>query len=190
MLEMVVVVAIIGIAATIAVITVRRSRNEIDVRRSGIDLRAQIENVRALASVAGSRLGTARINYGVGCTVAAGNQLWITVDPGANTVTLPVAVAYNAANDTLDVTCRNWDWGTQGRANRAQFVQPAAPIIFSFTSNGRVTFPNGVAPIDVFLTLRHATEARQSFGLRVLPAGILCRASAPLPTPNLCDEDV
>lgn len=190
-IELVVVVGIVGLLTSLAVFNVTRNRDTVQMSRSVASLRAEVERARALARTAGSRLGTARVQYGPGCAGAAlpGSLLWVSIDPGPGTVLLPRALRYDEPTDTLQLTCAPWDFGgARGAAGEANFIAPAAPVVFGFASNGRLAFPDGVAPVNVFVQLRHAS-GETAPGFRVLPAGVTCISSNPAPFPDPCDED-
>lgn len=190
-MELVVTMGLVGVLAGVAAFAVSQSRNQVQVARSTSNLRAEVERVRALSRTAGSRLGTARINYGAGCPAGAGNLLWTNLNPGTNTVTLPRALQYDPATDLLDVTCGTWNFGgTSGAQGEASFAFPANPVTFGFSANGRLAFPDGVAPVDLYVQLQHDAASFVSKGFRVLPSGVSCISATSNPIPNPCDEEV
>ena len=191
LVELVTVLALISIAASLATLSIVRSRNRIRVDRSTSDLRAQIERARALSRMAGSRLGTARVVYDPLCPAGfGGNLLWIDIQPGRNSVILPSSLRYENATDILRVSCQQWDFGgMRGALREASFVSPSVRLTFAFSANGRLAFPDGVAPQDAFIQLQHDRSNLASQGFRILPAGVTCIASNPNAAIEPCDED-
>lgn len=191
LIELVIVVAIVGIMGGLAAFSALRSQDRVQVERSASSLRAAVERARALARVAGPRLRTARINYGPGCTNPGGNLLWVDLDPGTGNVMVPNAVTYDPAVDQLNVACQRWDWGGErGAEAEASFDAPAARVVFGFSANGRLAFAPGFPRQDVFVRLRHDPSNTLFPGFRVLPAGVTCLASEPDPMVEACDLDL
>ncbi|MEL6187053.1 MAG: type II secretion system protein [Myxococcota bacterium] len=191
LMELVVTMGLVTILAGAAAYAVTQNRNQVQVARSTSNLRAEVERVRALSRTAGSRLGTARLNYGAGCALGAGNLLWININPGANTVTLPRAIQYDPATDLLNVTCANWNFGGfSGAQGEASFAFPPNPTTFGFSANGRLAFPDGAAPVDMYVQLQHDDATFVSKGFRVLPSGVICISAMSNPVPSPCDEEV
>lgn len=190
--ELMVVVGILGLMASLAVFQVTRNRDQVQLARSVASLRAEVERARALARTAGSRLGTARVVYGPGCvTGLGGGLLWVSINPGTGNVILPQTIQYNAATDTLQLNCDLWDFGgARGAAGEAVFRFPTVVTTFGFSANGRLAFPDGViGPPGIFVQLQHTGGTSGSPGFRVLPAGVTCIASNPAPLPTPCDQD-
>lgn len=195
LVELVVVVAIIGVGAAVVYFSVVTSRERIRVDRSITHLRSQVERARELAKVAGSRLGTTRIGYGPGCADPGGNLLWVEIDPSGPEVRLPQRVRYDAGADVLQVECEDWSFGgLTGAEGRVAFRYPLTRRVFAFLPNGRVALPPGelargdLFP-DIFVQLEHIESGFAGPGFRVLPSGVTCSASVPdLPTGPACDE--
>lgn len=190
--ELVVVMAIVAILGSVAVFSVIRSQNRIELDRSISDLRSEIEHVRALSRTAGSRMGTNRLQYDASCTAAAGQLLWINVISPTQ-VSIPTQLAYDDTTDLLTVTCTLWDFGGgTGAAGEAQILSPPAGRIFGFAANGRAAFPTGTPPVDLFFQLQHDDGAGAPHpGFRVLPAGLTCVSSEPnppVPGVDPCDQ--
>lgn len=191
LVELAVVLAVVGIMGGMAAYSASRSRDRVQVERSAADLRAAVERARALARVAGPRLGTGRINFGPNCTNPGGDLLWIDLAPGPGDVFIPHAVNYDPVDDELDVACRRWDWGGEsGAEDEASFASPAGRIVFGFTANGRLAFAPGFPRQDVLVQLRHDPSGTLFPGFRVLPAGLTCLASHPDPLVEACDLDL
>lgn len=198
--EMLIVVAIIGLGAAIASSNVTRAKQRQDLAGELRALRSAVERTRSLAAIAGSRMGTVRLAYGAGCPGAqatnylvppANNLLWMTIDPGAGTWTFPDGVAFNAATDTMTVTCRTETFGSAYRQNNpsffGQFIAPAAITSIAFSQNGHLlTSPN--AGQDFFVLIRHTTEPHE-YGFRVLSSGVACSATDPTGLTEVCDRD-
>lgn len=186
---MVVVVGIISVVVAFATFSLQRSRERAGLERSVMDMRSRVERVRALANVVGSRAGTPRLALGGSCVAGPGanpNQLWVTLDPTANTISFPDALVYNQAADVLTVECRQWqNFGLGfGRQNYGEFEVPTAPIQFAFTPTGRLltTDPTGT----VLIVFRNQDHQHEKYGVRILASGVVCSSTDPA---VICDED-
>lgn len=189
LIEVVVVVAIIAVLLGIAVFSIERSQQEDRIARASSTLRHRIERAQGLAAVAGSRLGTNRLQLDGSCAwnPADAPQLWVNVDPGANRLTAPVQVEYDAGTDMMTVFCQTTQLQDISPDGRLEVSAPAAPFNFAFAANGRVIYSG--APRDIYLSVAHSVHVR-SFGFRVLASGFVCSSSQVNPTPaTLCDED-
>lgn len=187
LLELSVVVAVVGILAAVAVGSLYRSRERANLARSAGELRGRLERVRGLASVVGSRLGTNRLVLGPSCPQAAAtgnNQLWVTVDPGTNTIEIPVQVLANPVTDQLTLVCENWtNFGLANSINFIQFEFPAAVTQFAFSATGRL-LPVNLGPVQIIL--QNADQLTERAGMTVLSSGVICATDNPA---LLCQTD-
>ncbi len=181
LVELVVTLGVVGAITGLATYRVVRSRERVSVTRATTSLRAEIERARALARVAGPRLGTARIVYGPNCNPSPGQLLWISLAPDA--VTIPRTVTYSSDTDELTVTCTTWEQGGLTGPREWVMIRPTDALVFGFSANGRLVFPTGEVPRfeaapDVFIQLA-ARAGENPVGFRVLPSGLTCDASDP-----------
>src|SRR5262245_2026306 len=183
LLEVVTVLGVITICTSIAVFMMTRNREVITVERASALLRARVERAQSLASVAGSRMGTTRLITPAPCPAGPGTYLWVEVNPGAGTATIPSGVTYNPGTDTMTVTCEVVTIA-QETNNLGQIDSVA--VTFAFSSEGRVILPNAPSG-SVFISLRQV-GAHRRFGFRVLPSGVICAASDAVQL--RCDEEV
>lgn len=200
LVELLIVVAILGIGVSIASSNITRTKRRQSLAGELRAVRSAVERTRALSTLAGSRMGTARIAYDPSCPpppatsyLGAGNtMLWMTINPGAGTWTFPDMIDFNAATDVLTVTCTTQTLGVgASREFSGQFVAPVAPLFIAFSQTGRLLTapaPPGTGQ-DVFILLQNPTDAVQRFGFRVLSSGISCATVDPTGTTELCSED-
>jgi prepilin-type N-terminal cleavage/methylation domain-containing protein len=182
LLEVMIVVAVVAMLVALATFSVTRRQDRATVERTLVELQGRLERAQVLASVAGSRLGTARLAYGDGCTPAADGQLWVRLDGAV--VEVPSQLDFDPDTDTVTLRCEAFNIAVFSRASAA-VAAPAAPTTFSFTPSGRMV--NQTVPDNpVFLQLRAPDQ--KTYGLRILPSGVFCRAS--LAGGPLCDEEV
>lgn len=188
LVELVVVVGIIAILLSVAGYQVTRSRRRVTLERAVVDLQGRLAEAQSLAAVAGSRLGphlnAPRLVYAGNCPVAAGQagpdhpQLWISFN--GNTAEIPTQITYDPATDELTAQCETFDVAAVTQAAGA-FNEPAAPVTFAFSPSGRL-----IGAPSVYVEVGSATD-NKTYGMRILPSGIMCPAST-LGGP-LCDED-
>jgi prepilin-type N-terminal cleavage/methylation domain-containing protein len=190
LIEMVIVVGLIGILMGIAVFALERGQQEDRIARAAATLRHRVERAQSLAAVAGSRLGTNRLELDAGSCAfnpADPPQLWVTVDPATNRITSPASVQYDPGRDMMTVFCETVNVDTISPEGQLEVSAPIGVFTFAFAANGRVIYSG--APRDVFLSVSHRVHQRV-FGFRVLDSGFMCRASIADADPaNLCDED-
>jgi prepilin-type N-terminal cleavage/methylation domain-containing protein len=199
LVELVVVVAIVGLLVGVAAYNITRSRQRVSLERATFDLAGRLQRAQALAAVAGSRLGPVRdplpgrgerFQYGAGCTaadlIAGQRQIWIRFLAG-NRVEVPGQLDYNPDTDTMTLQCEVFDLGL-ATTGLGAFVAPAAPVVFGFAPSGRLIYPAGgpVPPPPVFVQVADAND-NKTFGFRVLASGIICPAS--VAGGPLCDEE-
>lgn len=200
LMEVVVVVALIGVMAAIAVSNISRQRQTRSVETQIAYIHDRIQRAQALASVAGSRLGTVRLVYGPGCTPPGGvanpdgtnplNQLWIRVAPP--NIEVPVALVPVGPN--LRVDCQTYAINLDpenGSPINAAFV--GASLVnaaqFAFTSSGRLIFPAAPAQPYVYLQAAIPPALTPRFGLKFLASGVACRTSVDNPAAP-CTEEI
>jgi prepilin-type N-terminal cleavage/methylation domain-containing protein len=183
LLELIVVVGVIGLILGIGAYRLTRNRERASVQGTLAELQGRIERAQALASVAGSRLGTARVQYDASCTNGGANtQLWVRFRT-ATTVEVPAQVTYDAAADVLQVGCDVLDLTADSGAT-ATLVSPAVATTLAFSPTGRLINP-AVPGAALFVQLR--TPDQRTFGFRILPSGVFCKAS--LAAGPVCDEE-
>jgi Tfp pilus assembly protein FimT len=176
MVEMAVVLGIMAVLASIAFFAVSRSHDKTRIERGARELQARVANARSLAENAGPRLGTPRFNN------CGGGQpnLEVTIDPGAQSYTVPVNLRYDALTDTMTSECDTFGIASETN-NLGQLVTgTGAAFVVAFSGLGRVDFgastPAGLLPGDLLVRLQKTTDAQDGYGFRILPSGIICRA--------------
>ncbi len=191
LLELLTVVAIIGVAMAIVGTSIQRGKERQAIAASSLELRARIERARTLAAEAGARLGTARMVLQPACwTPATGNdaidrQAWVFINPGTRQVTLPTAINLGPTPDQRTLVCQTFVIGDQptggadvnfASAGGTVAVAPGATLSFGFSSGGRLLRPP-LAP--AILPWVGVTEPRSRLtkGFRVLTSGALCEAA-------------
>ena len=87
------------------------------------------------------------------------------------------------SSDQVRVTCEIFDLSAVTQTGGV-FNAPAAPVVFAFAPSGRTITPAGPAA-PLYFELGSPTDSK-TYGLRILPSGIMCPASAP--GGPLCDE--
>jgi prepilin-type N-terminal cleavage/methylation domain-containing protein len=203
LIELVLVVAIIAIAAGIVTVGITRTKERQSISQELRLLRAAIERTRSLTVIAGSRVGTARITHN-GCDVttdANGNPQLVMRIRQTNAYNYPDSVTPDPPNDQLIVNCRTTQLGFYASGGtRGEFRATAglgADLDLWFSPTGRLLgVMNGGAPVvpaDAYVRLVHTDPNEPPpAGLRVLPSGIVCNSSNPTPTlarSGVCDED-
>jgi prepilin-type N-terminal cleavage/methylation domain-containing protein len=189
LLELMVVVGVVATVVALATFTLQRSRERAGLERSTMDLRARVERVRALAAVAGSRLGTPRLQLDATCPPGPDGdltRLWVTLDPDAGTVVFPAQLRADPGADRLDVTCTAWqNFGLgYGRQNAGRFWAPDDPVQFTFSATGRLLTSDGEP--DLLVVIENERREFERSGIRILPSGVVCAATDPdVP----CEED-
>lgn len=175
LLEMMIVVGIIAILASIAFFAVSRSQDKTKVDRASHDLQARVAYARSLAENIGPRLGTTAFNN---CGTGRPN-LEVTFDPGAQTYTVPVAVDYDPNTDLMTSGCETFDIANETRNQGQMVTGTGAPFTIAFTGLGRVDFASstpGLRPEDLLVRVERPTDTQHGYGFRILPSGIICRA--------------
>lgn len=182
LVEVLVVVAILGIAVSFVFSAVIRSTDYVEIDQAARQLKTRIEEVRGLAAVAGARLGTPRFQNCDGS-----NQLVIAIQPFANTYTLPRSVEYDAATDVMTARCETFDVAAETNGAGRFDLPNVAALNLAFTATGRVLQPAQPTPAGtLFFRIRHTRDVR-AYGFRILPSGIICTASDPAVVD--CDRD-
>ncbi len=183
LIELVVVVGLLAIILGVGAYNLTRNRERASVQQSLQQLQGRIERVQSLAAVAGSRLGTARVDYDASCTNGgADTQLWVRFLT-ATTVELPSQIEYDAATDRLLVSCEVLDLAAES-GGTATMLAPAPATVLAFSAAGRLI--NAAAPGNaVFVQLRAPDQ--RTYGFRILTSGVFCKAS--LAAGPACDEE-
>ncbi len=179
LIEMMIVVAIIAIGASIALFSIQRSHERVSVERATAQIRSAIESARSIAAMAGSRAGTDRMveDAAAPCGWPA-NDLAVTVDPGAGTVVYPSAYSFDGT--TLTISCTTWTLANVvASGSNAVFVAPAAATSFAFSPTGHLLTP---APVFIQIGVPNMPPAP---GVRVLKSGVMCQSSS---AAGGCDE--
>lgn len=190
-MEMMIVVAIIAIIAAIAAWSLFRTEERISVERATTEIKTLFEKARSLSAVAGSRVGTARLNLDPSCTAPpTPDQLWINIDVGAGTVNYPSNVTYNAGTDQLDVFCETWNLANEvGNGVVANLDPATGPTQFAFSPSGRLVEPPGPTQGGVYVKVQ-STNEQKGWGFLVLASGVMCQSDTGLGPPRQCDESV
>ena len=145
---------------------------------------------RSISAVAGSRIGTPRLVVDASCGGPGPipNFPWVTVNPGAGTMIVPVDINHPPNLDVATVSCMTWDLtNVVAPDTQAQFDPASGPLVFSFGPTGKVMLPNGAAG-SVFLRVRGAGQSSQvnsQPGIAVLASGVMC-PSGGLGGPTQC----
>ncbi len=187
LLELMIVVSIIAVAAGLASLDINRTKQRRTARQALLDLRAATERARTFAVQAGSRLGTPRVVAGVvpaGCGALEPMGIWV-MRTGDNTYCVPEGLT-SAADGTLTVDYALLRLGADEReyAGRVDLA-PAGVEGFGFTSSGRLrSRPAGQA--QVHLRMVSDTDSYAT-GFRVLASGVVCDAAEG--GGPLCDSD-
>lgn len=192
LIEMMIVVAIIAIVAAVAAWSLFRTEERISVERATTEIKSLFERARSLSAVAGSRVGTPRLNLLPSCVAPpTPNQLWININVAAGTVNYPSNVTYNAALDQLDVTCETWTLANEVKNGVVANFDPATtgPTQFAFAPSGRLVEPPGPAQGAVYVKVQSANE-QKGWGFLVLGSGVMCQSDSGLGPPRQCDESV
>jgi prepilin-type N-terminal cleavage/methylation domain-containing protein len=196
LLEVMVVVAIIGVVMALAGTVTERSQRRARMHDAARQFRTRLEHARTLAQAAGPLLGTPRF---VNCATGlgpGGNALAVNVDPGLNSYQLPVSLRFNNITGNMESICQTYTVGdfTESRGMALITVNgAAAPMPFAFSPNGRpVAAPAGpaVPAIGMFVRFEDSLggETARGYGFRVLPSGVICSASDPAAA--ACDGDI
>lgn len=191
LLELLTVVAIIGIAMAIVGSSIQRGKERQAIAASSLELRDRIERARTLAAEAGARLGTARLVLQPACwTPATGNdavdrQAWVFINPATRQVTLPVDLAAGPTADQRTLVCQVFVIGDRptggadvnfASAGGTVAVAPGATLSFGFSSGGRLVLPPA-APATLPWVGVTEPRSRMTKGFRVLTSGALCEAA-------------
>jgi prepilin-type N-terminal cleavage/methylation domain-containing protein len=185
LIEVMIVVAIIGTLASLAVWNLTQRRQTSTVEAQASDLQAAILRAQSLAAVAGSRIGDpARlISDPATCPGVPGGGIWVVIAP-PNYIA-PAQVAYNAAVDVMTVFCSVNNFSVL--TNNVGVISAVTTSPFGFTSAGRLTVPFGAPPPSVFIQTQVAAQPTSRFGFRILASGVICTsANNNLAAP--CDE--
>ena len=168
LVEMMVVIASVALGLAMTFSTLSRTRANLEVEDAAQMMRQRLIEARGLAAVAGARLGTPRF---VDCT--GGNQLTVTIDPVANTYTIPKAVDYDAGTDVMTARCQTFNITTE--TNGIGILEfPTAVTAVQFTANGRVLNPRSPMAADrLYFRVKHVDEPR-TYGFRLFPSGVMC----------------
>jgi prepilin-type N-terminal cleavage/methylation domain-containing protein len=200
LIEMVMVVAIIGVATALAFNNITREKERASVEDTVRDLRARIEHVRTLATQLGPRVGNPQPGdswtyngCGPAALVAGGpglgpGGLWVSLSgtswfaPDSVTLTAGGAGTNTTGMTQISVTCVSGD--LQQKAARTSpsvgnyTVIAAPPVLFGFTSSGRLMSALGTPfPAPIQAIWRQQTDAHP-YGFAILPSGILCTSDA------------
>ena len=187
-----VVIGIVAIVVGVGAYNITRSRRRVSLERATEQLASRVQKAQALAAVAGSRLGPVRdpqpgrgqrLAYGANCTADPTLQLWVRFLPGQR-VEIPAELVYDDATDVLTVNCEIFDL-TAVTSGLGTIGLPAPGAVFGFSPAGRLIVPAG-APAPIFVQLVGTTD-NHTYGFRVLPSGIVCRASTV--GGALCDQE-
>ena len=183
LLEMMIVVAIIAVVASIIFGTVTARKEVLNLEREARSLRSRISKTRARAAVAGSRLGTNRF---VGCNGPGDTE--IAVAFAAGQYTFPTSLDYDAATDVMTAACDTHIFvnTAEGRIDMIGLNNTGR---IAFSSIGRVINPVAATPQQLYFELQHNSgnnhQERRSF--RLLPSGVIYSSSTP--AEHRCDED-
>lgn len=176
-MEVMIVVAIIGVLGALAGSAMFRSRQRADLNGAGSLLKSRLELSRSLAIGLASRFGTNQVTVDGTCSTP-GNGLFMTFNLGAGTYNLPSQVVDNG-NGTSTVTCTTYDVADDS-GGRAE-VDPTSVVPLpasTFTPSGRLVDGAG-RPAEVFMLLRNPAFINEQYGVRVLSSGVLCRSFDP-----------
>lgn len=187
LIEVVVVVAIIGVVAGLAAWNLTQRQQTSTVEAQASDLQGAILRAQSLAAVAGSRIGDpARlVSDPATCPGVPGGGVWVVIAP-PNYIA-PIQVVYNAAADVMTVFCSVNDFSVL--TNNRGVISVVSTSPFGFTSSGRLTVPFGAPPPWVFVQTQVAAQPTSRFGFRILASGVTCTsANNTLAAP--CDEAV
>ena len=188
LLELIVTVAIIAVLLALAVYTVVRGRERINLERANLQMKGLLDQARALSAIAGSRVGTNRIVYGNGCTneraLSGGNpsqwQLWVRVV--GDRIEFPARLA-DPGNDTLVVSCLTYDV-PNATNSLGQLAAPTMAGELAFAPSGRLIL-RGIPGPYAYFQIQDPNDAKR-YGVRVLPSGVTCEASVAA-GPPWCD---
>lgn len=196
-LEIMIVVAIIGVAAAVISLNITRNKERHGIKVELRALRSAIERTRTVSMMAGARLGSPRLNLTGSCSgvqvpgaPAVHPAMQIMAD---GTYNFPDSLTPNGADpDVLDVNCKTQTLGTgeNGLANltyngQAQLAAPQ--LLLTFSSGGRMM--TDAPGNDFYVRIQHNDPNEpQLAGIRVLSSGIICSSSDPAGA-TLCDQD-
>lgn len=189
-----VTVAILGIALALAGQSFTQATHRTRVKNAAEGLRGRLELARSLAMAAGPRLGTPQFRNCVNGLGPPGPDLQITIDPGTNAYIVPVALQYAGGGPTggqfVDSICQAFSIAAPDESNGFGQVEVnggAAPVNLIFTGTGRL---DALTPGPFFVRIIQPLDPNQnnrSPGLRILPSGVICKATVAAGAG--CDED-
>lgn len=185
LIEVMIVVAIIGVLGALAGSLMTRSRERANLNAAGSLLKSRLELSRSLAIGLASRFGTPQVTDDGSCLMG-GNGLFMTFNVGAGTYNLPTQVTDNG-DGTSTVSCTTFDVADDS-TDRAE-LDPSSvvpPLGVTFTPSGRLVNAGG-QPAELFVLLRNPQVNQEQYGVRVLSSGILCRSFDP--APGECDAE-
>lgn len=195
LLEVMIAVGILGIALGLAAESFTQATNRTRVKNAAEGLRGRLELARSLAMAAGPRLGTPQFRNCVNGLGPPGPDLQVTIDPGTNSYIVPVALQYSGGGPTggqfVDSICQAFAIADSAESNGIGQVEVnggAAPVNLIFTGTGRL---DALTPGPFFIRITQPldpTQNNRSPGLRVLPSGVICKASVAAAGAG-CDED-
>ncbi len=192
LLELMMVVAIIAIGATIVSMNITATMGRRSVSSEKQRFRMAVERARSLSTVLGSRLGTARLNLG-NCIAppapADQFQAWIQLNAGAGTALVPSGTAYNPATDITTLTCDAFTFGTPNNLDvnyAGAVVTNPVTNFFAFDASGHLMTPGGVLPFKV--EVADPADPGGLHGFFVMASGLTCDANyAGAPPAVPCD---
>lgn len=191
LLEVMVTVAILGIALGLAAQSFTQATHRARVKNAAEGLRGRLEFARSLAMAAGPRLGTPQFRNCVNGLGPNGNDLEVTIDPGTNSYIVPVALQYAGGGPTggqfVDSICQAFSVADSAEGNGIGQVEVnggAAPVNLVFTGTGRL---DALTPGPIFVRVIDPTYTSRAPGLRILPSGVICKSTDPAGAG--CDED-
>lgn len=186
LLEVMIVVAIIGVVAALVGNATQRQQRKARTYDAARQFRSRLEHARTLAMSAGPALGTNFAN----CNDATVPRLAVVIDPAVSAYTIPTSLQFNA--QLIESNCQTYqvatfDGDSRGTANFTVNGGTALTTI-AFTATGRLDETVTPGPILVRFEDSLGGEATRGYGIRILPSGVTCSASGTAPG-DACSED-
>jgi len=189
LIEMLFVVAIIGLVLTFAASRITRQRARVRIDQALVEMQSRIGKARSLAEAAGSRLGTTRFRN---CDLDDDRELRVVIDLGGDTYTVPETLELRD-DDVMVSRCSTYSLADETRGGGdLQSPLGDATVGISFTPQGRIMRARGgggevLDAVNLLFTARSPENSADQYGFRIFPSGLICAASDPLE--GRCDQD-
>lgn len=188
LLEVMIVVAIVGIVTALVGNATQATQRRARMHDAARQFRARLERARTLAVAAGPALGNTFVNCATGIGPPS-TTLTVAVDPGANAYQVPTSLTFVAGNMQSD--CQTFQVAGAGESRGTAMVTVNggnATTLIAFTATGRLDDAVTAGPILVRFEDSGGADAERGYGIRILPSGVICAGNGLLATDG-CSED-